>query len=55
MVRYGLLCILIYKYNTISVDSKTLMCLLLYGRHLSDKNVAENGAMMICSAAWWKQ
>ena len=32
----------------------TFMCLLLYGRHLSDKNIAENEAM-IYSAAWWKQ
>ena len=32
----------------------TFMCLFLYGRHLSDKNIAENEAM-ICSAAWWKQ
>ena len=32
----------------------TFMCLLLYGRRLSDKNIAENEAM-ICSAAWWKQ
>ena len=32
----------------------TFTCLLLYGRRLSDKNIAENEAM-ICSAAWWKQ
>ena len=32
----------------------TFMCLWLYGRHLSDKNIAEKEAM-ICSAAWWKQ
>ena len=52
--RHGLLCISIYKYDIISVDSITFMCLLLYGRHLSDENIAENETM-ICSAAWWNQ